>query len=560
MKNKKIILFALSFVLALTIIGNISSVCCEKTLDGFSCLNVENGNECDLSENLRSDRTSCEETTYCGVGTCIDNKEGLCFDSPQTTCNSEHNGFWDERAQEDVLQCREGCCILVEKTAFVTAVRCTWLAAQREGDVTPDFMNNVQNSAQCNELANPSEKGACIYESELGRKCTMETRTNCQSAGREFHGGFLCSAEELGTLCGSSDRTKCVEDKEEVYYVDSCGNIANIYDSTKRDDQNYWTYLKEWDESCDLDMGDASSVKSCGNCGYGTTGSVCGAYRRGEDENPNLGNFVCRDLSCEYGGEKYNHGEKWCVDPSDWEDYMPGQEEIRLICSNGEVNPEPCEPFRNELCLEVKLYDDGTSDGYRHAECVLNKWQECPSQKNQKDCEIEDLDCEWLSGETYRVFNKEEKGMCVPKYAPGFNFWDAYQDTQIPCQLLTLTCDVTYEKKWGTDWEVVGSKTCLADGGGGSKLGSPKIRDSWAEDMQDLCYSMGDCGVKTNYLKVDGYNYWEELFSGDYRKSSLPNRKSHGGGISTWWKNSNREAYDDDYYDDCYDNQGEFVC
>ena len=50
-----------------------------------------------------------------------------------------------------------------------------------------------------------------------------------------------------------------------------------------------------------------------------------------------------------------------------------------------------------------------------------------------------------------------------------------------------------------------------------------------------MCYAIGDCGVKKNYINVDGDNFWEELFSGDVKKSSIPNGKSHGGGISDWW-------------------------
>jgi len=532
MKNKKNILMILGLVLIVFALGNIYAVCCEETVDGASCLNVEDISECKTSaQGFRSDSTSCEATTYCSVGTCIDNQEGLCFDAPQTTCNAEDGGFWVDEYQENVAQCQEGCCILGEQTAFVTPTRCTYLAAQRGADVTPDFLSNIQNSESCNALANPSEKGACVYDSELGRKCTMETREECQVNNREFHAGLLCSAEQLGTLCGPSERTSCVEGKEEVYFYDSCGNVANIYDSTKAEDQNYWTYIQEWEDSCNLDINDPSSVKSCGNCGYSTESSVCGAYRRGEDASPNVGDYVCRDLGCDYEGQDYSHGESWCANPSNWEDDVPGREEIRLICSNGEVTSDPCDSFRNSICREETLYDDGTSDGYLNAGCVVNEWSLCVAQNNQDDCELIDYDCEWLEEKTYELFNEEEGGVCVPKYAPGLNFWDESSDTFTTCQALTTTCNVKFEKKAFGSWKVKGDKTCLEDG-----AGDVDIRQDWAGDLQNWCTALGDCGVKTNYINVDGKNFWEELFTGDVKKSSIPNGKSHGGGISAWWE------------------------
>jgi hypothetical protein len=33
--------------------------------------------------------------------------------------------------------------------------------------------------------------------------------------------------------CGKTTNTVCVEGKDEVYFVDSCGNVANIYDASK---------------------------------------------------------------------------------------------------------------------------------------------------------------------------------------------------------------------------------------------------------------------------------------------------------------------------------------
>src|SRR3989338_8293947 len=89
----------------------------------------------------------------------------------------------------------------------------------------------------------------------------------------EFFEGKLCSAEELGTNCGPSRETTCLPGKEEVYYLDTCGNPANIYDSGKLNDDAYWSDVVPASESCNPSSANANS-RSCGNCNY-LLGSTC---------------------------------------------------------------------------------------------------------------------------------------------------------------------------------------------------------------------------------------------------------------------------------------------
>ena len=91
----------------------------------------------------------------------------------------------------------------------------------------------------------------------------------------EFHAGILCSAEELATNCSPSKKTTLIDGKDEVYFVDTCGNPANIYDASKINDKSYWRTVVKKADSCGFGNanGNAGSA-TCGNCNYfeGSTG------------------------------------------------------------------------------------------------------------------------------------------------------------------------------------------------------------------------------------------------------------------------------------------------
>ncbi|MCP6727573.1 MAG: hypothetical protein KJI69_06195 [Patescibacteria group bacterium] len=503
MKNKNIILFIgiLIFLAVLSINFTSAAVCCENTgsspdgNDGAWCIDVDEESIC--NSNFRTSPTSCESTTYCSVGTCINAQTGECLPSPQASCDSELGGYWDSRNNYDIPQCQTGCCLIGEQAAFVTQTRCEYLASLPEYNVVPQFLNNIQDEQSCIALAEPEVKGACVFQTDSGNSCTIETKQECQERGAEFHEGFLCSAEELNTICGPTERTTCVEGKDEIYFLDSCGNTANIYDSESQDDAEYWTYIKDWTESCNPGESNTDSA-TCGNCDF-YAGSTCSAVERGQ--NVNMGNYICKDLSCSYDNngdgtkEKYEHGETFCATPKDWKENAPGREEIRIVCYNGEISAEPCASFRNEVCTETTI-DDGTPDGYRYAACVVNSWQTCVAQDNEKDCDNADKrDCKW-----------EENigdGVCLPKDPPGFNFWDVEEDTETLCAVASDVCVVKKEKGLFGGWDYVENEECLSGG-------------SWETEKQNLCLALGDCGVKVNYVDKKGWwENWKDFFTGE---------------------------------------------
>ena len=63
------------------------------------------------------------------------------------------------------------------------------------------------------------------------------------------------------------------------------------------------------------------------------------------------------------------------------------------------------------------------------------------------------------------------------------------------CTLATTTCTVKYEKR------LTGGKQCVENCG---CLGA-----AWQNNQQAMCNALGDCGVKTNYLGVKGFNEWD---------------------------------------------------
>ena len=124
-------MFLLLGILIFTGIGFVSAVgeqsfCCERLDNGNGgagawCMDAPQdecytGNACGVTGNQRCNviPTSCDSTSYCRMGTCIDTVEGTCMPNvAQQTCIIE-GGIWNEEAAEDLAQCQLGCCLIGE--------------------------------------------------------------------------------------------------------------------------------------------------------------------------------------------------------------------------------------------------------------------------------------------------------------------------------------------------------------------------------------------------------------------------------------------------------------
>ncbi|PIO08556.1 hypothetical protein COU59_01085, partial [Candidatus Pacearchaeota archaeon CG10_big_fil_rev_8_21_14_0_10_34_12] len=458
MKNKKISLMFLIFgiyILSLNLISSVgeNTYCAERTIEGAWCQNVPLDK---VNQDYRYAPTSCESTSYCKLGTCVDSQEGLCMEnSPQKVCENPNNdgsggGVWFDAEVDEVPQCKLGCCLLGDEASFVTQTRCKQLSSLY--GLETNYRTDIQSEVQCIATATSKAKGACVFEKEFETTCKFTTKEECNSLASSdlgngnstigFHEDYLCSAESLLTNCGPSQKTAIVEGKDEVYFVDTCGNIANIYDSQRQNDKSYWEKVVLKSDSCGITNSNGNAGSStCGNCDYflGSTGKK---YDRTIDPTqPKFGDYICRDLGCEYQGQEYKHGETWCASSTEQSKNLPGDRYFRQVCYNGEVSIEPCADFRQEVCIQDEV------NGFSTAACRVNMWQECTSQSSEKDCTNADKrDCTWLS-------NK-----CVPKYTPGFDFWassstSASSDAESLCSLANNNCIVKYEKGLIGDWE-----------------------------------------------------------------------------------------------------------
>lgn len=498
--NKKIsliiliALFSLSFAIAQT---NDPTVCCEQTKSGFFCQDVP-ASEC--KDGVRQLPTSCESTSYCKEGFCYDSNEGTCIDNtPQLVCNA-NDGIWSE---EEPAQCGLGCCVLGDQAAFVTLVRCKKLSGFL--GLKTDYRTDIASEVQCVLTAASQEKGACVFEFEFEKTCRFTTREGCTLGEREetingeFFPGKLCSAEELATNCGPTTETICVPGKDEVYFADSCGNPANIYDASKINDKDYWGNVKTKLESCNPNSANGDS-SSCGNCNY-----LLGSYCRDSDSpgagKATYGDNICADLNCyeTENGKDYKHGESWCIfDDSGTTGKginSIGSRFYKHICINGEEVLEQCAEFRQEECVEDKI--ETSLGDFSQAACTVNRWQDCIAQTEEADCVNTDRrDCIWH--ENYELFvkqgesdkNKEQKGACLPMNPPGLKFWEG-EEAQGICSQGNAQCIVTFEKT------LTGGKKCVDN--------CECLTNSWQEERAEICQNLGDCGPGVNWIGEKGY-------------------------------------------------------
>jgi len=579
-KYKKILLLAVAMIFIFIMLPSniLATSCCEKTLSGAWCQNDLQEN-CD--PNFKITPTSCDSTSYCKPGCCFDSIEGNCMEStPQRVCAAS-GGTYTNDSKCQVPQCNLGCCILGDQGAFVTLTRCKQLSGFY--GLTSDFRRNIANEVSCVVAAQANDKGACVYDNPelLTKECKFTTRASCKygnsnaalpsgnatngtlnanvvSAG--FYKDYLCSAEELGTICGPTTKTILIEGKDEVYYQDTCGNPANIYDASRYNDKAYWKKIFKKSESCGAGSSNANS-KTCGNCDY-YRGSI-GKQASIGTGSPTYGNYICIDLSCKKENKK--HGESWCVADSptgDGKDTV-GSRYYREICMNGEVITEPCADYRNEICIQ------DTFKGFSEAACRVNRWQDCITQLEQDDCENEDQrDCMWVkdyyfsssSNQIEKTNNDTSKGaltpkgLCVPNYPPGLAFWGSSTSSSSTaktgnfsattpafgtgyvsttgvgtsatdnCALANakLTVKFTKETKPLAFWESSGDWQCDQDWGNCQYVSdedeanaeiSESSAKSWAKSMNEICYRLGDCGSYINWLNKktdDGYAAYKD--------------------------------------------------
>jgi len=503
--NEKGIFIEIYASLVKTIIGDKGFV----SADGVStCLQTTSGSICQEYASSNCNNiclpgkclpTLRSQTQQCQMGTCQDSIEGTCQPmSPKEACESG-NGIWYNDAFGNNAQCVKGCCTWGSGaySAFVTQATCT--RKQNISGTAAVFNKNIRDEISCLNLARNQEMSACVFTKDSGKSCKFTTRASCLSAKGNFttFGGkqVLCTNPTLGVDCQPTTKTTCVSGKDEVYFVDSCGNIANIYNANKRatDDPDYWSFVVSKANSCEAGKANMNSL-SCGNCNY-LLGSMCNAKA---NIDVRYGDNVCHDLNCvDEEGRARKNGESWCLydgKVGDGKDVV-GSRQFKRVCKDGTVVTDPCADFRGEICQESKTTVEGVQ--FNTATCKINRWQECFSANsggegvdsaectNAEDCLIRSVNVD--SGFSFDV--------CAPKYPEGFDIKSKDSNAKSYCSMGSQTCKVVYVKDYDGSWDCVQNCNCESA--------------AFTQQMNDLCINLGDCGGKANIygdLGSSGYS------------------------------------------------------
>lgn len=254
---------------------------------------------------------------------------------------------------------------------------------------------------------------------------------------------------------------------------------------------------------------------------------------------------MCKDLNCynTENGKDYKNGESWCVYDSEVGDGkdLVGSRHYRHVCIMGEETVEPCGDYRTEQCIQANIESVGVT--FTEAACRANRWTDCVDQKEKEDClNTDKRDCYWFDGAMFTGLTKQTQtssavttgktftggttggfsggtattgsaiapitgyatsnadvakeakttasgvqlggGACLPYISPGLKFWSDGDASSI-CSLGNSVCAVTYEKGLvGAPKKCVDNCDCLDQ--------------SYAQTMNRVCTSLGDCGAYTN--------------------------------------------------------------
>lgn len=473
-----------------------------------------------------------EETEQCKIGTCFDNTEGTCATgSPKYTCE-QNNGTWFDDKYGNVKQCQKGCCSTQYSTFFATSKRCSRLSQLMGAPVT--FNSEITSEQQCLSGAPSIVEGACIYKTtdlDLKNSCKFVTKSECIAMKGQFSPGYLCSNPELNTNCEKQAKTGCIEGKDEVYWIDSCGNQENIYDINKDKSWNNGLVITK-NDSCILSDGKnpLANQANCGNC-YRLAGSKCNTPDPKKDAKPAIGNVVCGDLSCidKFGNKRYN-GESWCeyqgvtgVHSKGSAD-TPGSTQFRSICIDGKVQTAPCDDFRNYICTESQIPITAERN-FSVGTCRMNMWQEC-IEINGKDGKLDKGESKKCAAnpdcfvKDIHISESLYFETCLPRYAPGFDMVTEagqYAANKL-CKMASISCVSYWVKKANVKEYLLkyGLQEALVFGGMGTGASVPARGEymcvancecetpAFAETVNNFCMSLGDCGYSVNYLGMEG--------------------------------------------------------
>ncbi len=444
--------------------------CCRETNNGAICQDSSGSSSSDPESCENPLPTNCEGTSVCKLGTCIyDGGLSCAAKSPKEECE-ERNGIWNNNLLWEISECIKGACVLASDLEYATEKQCNILSQSRGLEM--DFRPGM-DEYDFPKISNNLPRGAC----SLGNgNCRFATAMECDNMAGDFQKNFLCSNPNLETNCVPTQETACIGSR--VYFLDSCGNPANIYDSSKVDAEanpDYWAKVNEF--TCDIDLNNPDSIKSCGNCNLFLS-SQCG---RAYGENPDYGDYICKDLRCtDEKGNKRKIGDRWCAYDGyvgDGKDTVGSEHWIAYCNNNAELEFYMCEGTRGQICEQSILEIEGKT--FSNAACAMNRGLSCIRGEISCDdphCILKKID----------VDTDFKYDVCSSRYPRGFDLRDpGKSNSGALCSIADNECIVTYKKCPPGGWKCI--KNCKCE------------EAIFGQQLNDLCVSLGDCGSYVNY-------------------------------------------------------------
>ncbi|MBT4174412.1 hypothetical protein HOE07_01920, partial [archaeon] len=459
LKSKAVFMVFLIICLTFTVynvkeVSAEQNVCCEQTETDW-CVYTDEGN-CISNGNAA---TSCEQTAYCKNGCCVSDLGKCSKNVPKSKCENTEGYTWQEGAECDVNVCEKNCCVIADyQCSYTTEDHCEYLIKDYE-DIELDF-RGVDSEYECSEICLASDKGCCVND----ESCIYGTRGECDdpamdiNTGEGFYVDTVCTDIGFCSECTPCAETRCVQ--EDPYCFDSCGNQEG-----KADDCDYLsnTWCRQDGENAYCESIDCGSeVLFDGEYNIGLAGAEF------IQRNPHDSKIGSEELG-------RSHGESWCLyeSPAGMYKDFPGSQHYRTYCYFGEEIIEPCEDYRNQVCIQVPYTD--VMDFSSEYAAKLGEY----SLIHESDPTIVTSAC---LDNTNALINTT-----VTTVPFGGKFWDdGYSET---CAVADIDCEMTFATStWSdTDYEV----------GEGVMCTSPQ----WVKLVSEYCRSLGDCGVSTNLVE-----------------------------------------------------------